>query len=411
MDIIKSNIKRLKKSIKKVYHAIPMEYPHTSYEQLAPSAKSINIIEREERPPYLNILLPSLNKEHLTGGPNTAINFACHLKKHNIPVRFIAINTPLTTNKDFLMDHCSKLSGLSNEALDGVEFTSALNTPLVVSPRCQFLATAWWTAKSISNYLEASDNKKFYYFIQDYEPGFYEWGHEHALALETYSMNYTPIVNSESLYNHMLQQKYNSFQSREDTYFFKPAVDSERFHPNSFKEKTLLFYARPSVAPRNLFHIGLEALYQTTKKVDLSDWSLYFIGESLRPVRLHNCTIRSLPWMDYQGYSELVRKAKVTLSLMLSPHPSYLPLESASAGSYVVTNTYGTKSDNYLKGISNRILPATTKVESIKSRLIEAIESSSIDSPQQFSLPSSWEVAFQETSSVIASKMKKDLAQ
>ncbi len=56
-------------------------------------------------------------------------------------------------------------------------------------------------------------------------------------------------------------------------------------------------------------------------------------GHSLR-------SLGKIPWSDYPQFLSTV---DVGLSLMLSPHPSYPPLEMAAAGARVVTNKFADK--------------------------------------------------------------------
>ena len=53
--------------------------------------------------------------------------------------------------------------------------------------------------------------------------------------------------------------------------------------------------------------------------------------------------LRNLGKLTMQDYDRVLRTAQIGLSLMLSPHPSYPPLEMAAYGMVVVTNRYGTK--------------------------------------------------------------------
>ena len=103
--------------------------------------------------------------------------------------------------------------------------------------------------------------------------------------------------------------------------------------------------------------------------------------------------------------------------LMDSPHPSLLPIEMASAGLLVVTNTYGIKNQEYFSGISKNIKAVSPDPESLAHALIELsgqvddfdrrIEGSKINWPHDWdeALPiSAIEMAIQ---SVIESKVEE----
>ena len=50
-----------------------------------------------------------------------------------------------------------------------------------------------------------------------------------------------------------------------------------------------------------------------------------------------------LPRADQRAYAELLRDHDVGLALMYTPHPSLVPIEMASAGMLVVTNSFENK--------------------------------------------------------------------
>jgi hypothetical protein len=53
--------------------------------------------------------------------------------------------------------------------------------------------------------------------------------------------------------------------------------------------------------------------------------------------------MRALGKLDLEPYGSLLRESAVGLSLMVSPHPSYPPLDMAHLGMRVVTNGFGPK--------------------------------------------------------------------
>ena len=54
-------------------------------------------------------------------------------------------------------------------------------------------------------------------------------------------------------------------------------------------------------------------------------------------------TLRCLGKLHLEEYRILLARARVGLSLMLAPHPSYPPLEMAYSGLRVVTNDYSSR--------------------------------------------------------------------
>jgi WsaF, C-terminal domain len=53
--------------------------------------------------------------------------------------------------------------------------------------------------------------------------------------------------------------------------------------------------------------------------------------------------MRSIGKLDISAYGDLLKRSAVGLSLMISPHPSYPPLEMAHLGMLVLTNRFGRK--------------------------------------------------------------------
>jgi hypothetical protein len=359
----------------------------------------------------LNVVLPSLESRHMSGGPNTAINLAVRITNLGIPVRFFTINVPLQNSREALLAHCEKISeGDLHPALLSFHDASAGSHPLI-GPNDYFLATAWWTVQSIKDVVK-SQGRAFLYMIQDYEAGFYPWGLSHTLALETYDCPHIPIYNSAQLSEFFGQLRTRSVSTLGDL-TFQPSVDRRYFYFNRESgqkvRKRLLFYARPTVAERNLYQIGLQALYKCNADgLFDNDWDIYFMGERIPDVILSSKkTIHCLPWMNFDTYASTLRSADIVLSLMLSPHPSYTPLEAAAAGAIVVTNSYASKTPESMQSISPNIICVSPFVADVEQALREAIRRSqdmeARERGSHVNLPPSWSEAFQDIPQKIAS--------
>lgn len=212
-----------------------------------------------------------------------------------------------------------------------------------------FIASAWWTARHIFD-LE-SDRRRYFggdlpfiYLIQDDEPYFYGWSTRFSLAESTYrrGARTLAIVNSEELFDD-LSARYEFSRAWCLPYKTNEAI-SQRLAAAP-RERLILVYGRPSVH-RNLFELTVAALvaWQQRDPIFASRWSIVFLGEEfsetwLEP--LQNARVRGKAELEeYAGY---LNRALVGLSLMVSPHPSYPPLEMAEAGMFVVANGYGAK--------------------------------------------------------------------
>ena len=105
--------------------------------------------------------------------------------------------------------------------------------------------------------------------------------------------------------------------------------------------------------------------------------------------------------MPYEAYGALLGSSDVLLSLMLSPHTSYPPLEMAAAGGLVVTNTYGPKTAEALTAISPSIRAATPDVDALVGGLSEAVAGLNRGAPDaatagSIAVPASWDEALRD---------------
>ena len=67
-----------------------------------------------------------------------------------------------------------------------------------------------------------------------------------------------------------------------------------------------------------------------------------------------------------------MRESDILLSLMLSPHPSYPPLEMAACGGLVVTTTFANKSASALAAMSPNIIGVAATIEDVAAGLAAA---------------------------------------
>jgi glycosyltransferase involved in cell wall biosynthesis len=354
--------------------------------------------------PSLNVLVPGLAIQHMSGGPNTALHIAYRLAAAGVTVRLISTDAPMSEG-DALWAHLQQLSG-SDRRLPNIEFADAHDrgSPFYIGRHDLFFATAWWTAQMAKFGAELTSTRRFVYLIQDYEPLLHAASTSQALAAETYSLDFVPIVNSRLLFEFLTRNGVGRFASQDfaDTALvFEPAVDRSRFFvepPAPGRPHRLLFYARPTTGLRNLFELGVAALMDAVQRGLFSGepWELLAMGEPISPVDLgRGITLKPAPWLDFDGYAAQMRQADVLLSMMLSPHPSYPPLEMAACGGITVTTSYDCKTAERLAAISPNILGAPPTIEGVAEALAKAVRSVKLaggrTSAAPLDLPSAWD--------------------
>ena len=359
--------------------------------------------------PCLNVLIPVLTQGAMSGGPNTALQIACRMAAAGLAVRLVSVDAKADP-EPVLRRHLIALTGSAPETLSIVCHADRA-TPLDVGPGDVFFATAWWTAQMAKLAQAVTGPRRFLYQIAEFEPAFYPASSEFALALETYALDFHGVVCERLIADYLHEQRIGRFA---DPSFlarcaiFEPAVDRTRFHPASREEKggearprRLLFYCRPTKAKRNLSELGLHALARAAAAglFEGGPWELLCIGEDVPAFELKpGLTIRPAPWLDYDGYAALLRRSDVLLSLMLSPHTSYPPLEIAACGGIAVHNVYATKSAARLGALSPNIVAVEPTVEGIVGGLRTAIQR--LDRPRAetpLRLPDSWDEALRDT--------------
>ncbi len=108
------------------------------------------------------------------------------------------------------------------------------------------------------------------------------------------------------------------------------------------KEKIILAYGRPSTA-RNAFSIVVEGLrlWQGRNPAENCTYRIVFVGEGFEANLISELeNAECLGKLSLEDYTNILNRSAVGLSLMISPHPSYPPLEMAAAGCVTITNSY-----------------------------------------------------------------------
>ena len=374
---------------------------------------NIRVEPRLALTPRLNILLPTLRLTEMSGGPNTCLILAAKLAARACPVRLIATENPLDKDTAGLVRHIAQISSEDNigERLEFVD-ASHRDSAVAIGSYDIFIATAWWTAQMAKYAVRLTRHDSFIYLIQDFEPLLHAASTSYALALETYSLAHIPVINTKLLLDYLVANRVGRFADSafaSTALYFEPAIDRSHFFPSSpstartsASRKTfrLLFYARPTMAMRNMYELGLSALVRLAEEGWLPPdrWQLIAMGEPIRPVKLpRGVTLKPISWLGFADYAGTVRDADILLSLMLSPHPSYPPLEMVCSGNLVVTNSFSVKTAKRLQDISSNIFVAEPTTEDVFLKLRDAIkrkEMGHIGGGSGDAVPSSWNDSF-----------------
>lgn len=350
--------------------------------------------------PALNLVLPRIAMTSMSGGPNTALNLAGRLAARGLSVRLISSDA-VDPDPAPIWAHVRALAEIDGP-MPAMELIDASDRakPVAIGANDVFLATAWWTAQMTKYALRLTRAKRFVYLIQDYEPLIHPASTQMALAEETYGLDYLPLVNTRLLHEFLCSRSIGRFAEpafAADAAVFEPAVDRAQFFPapprTGPRKRRLLFYARPFSATRNLFELGVAALQKLVleRRVDPRAWEFVAMGDAFEDIPLSDdARLVCAPWLDLAGYARQMRESDVLLSLMMSPHPSYPPLEMAACGGTVVTTCYANKTAERLAAISPGIIGVPATVEAVCDGLARAMAAPLRQTTADIGLPRTW---------------------
>ena len=149
----------------------------------------------------LNILLPNLLIDSMTGGPNTAFQIGARCTDF-AKVRYISCFGSDDKNFGSLRSHIKTI--VPNVTQENIYFEAGNKKykKMKIGKNDVFMATWWPTAHLARNLADKYGNGKFIYLIQDFEPGFHPWSVNYANSLHTYELDYYAIVNEGFLLNY-----------------------------------------------------------------------------------------------------------------------------------------------------------------------------------------------------------------
>jgi O-antigen biosynthesis protein len=339
--------------------------------------------------PRLNLIVPSIEKEHAYGGISTALALFRELSEYFEKSRIIVIDFEVSEDslkrypKYSLVDSSSDSDAahqiVSMASSETNLEVSQLFSKLAISETDAFIATIWYSAymskeiRAWQRVTYSSLPKSFAYLIQDYEPGFYPWSSQYLLAKSTYrySTKTLAIFNTSILQDYFHKNSIKFFRE----YAFEPIMNSilerERLRFfNQKKQKIIVIYGRPNTK-RNAFCLIVDSL-RHWHKIDphSENWKIISAGESHQEIKIgKSLSIQSVGKLSVEEYAMLLGKAAIGISFMVSPHPSYPPLEMAHYGMKVITNMYESKDLSVMH--SNILALDDVRCENVARKLSE----------------------------------------
>ena len=359
--------------------------PETAHIQrlLAPLGVSVS----EDEPERINLLIPTIDLRHLFGGYIGKFNLARKLAEAGHRVRIVTVD-PTPALPENWREQVEAYSGLAG-AMSKVEVAFAREEGgLTVNPDDRFIATTWWTAYHARDAVAKTRRDRFLYLIQEYEPFTFVMGSWAAVAADTYSFPHMAMFSTELLRDYFAAHAIGVYAAGaadgdRDSVSFRNAITA--VEPPSARQlatresRRLLFYARSEPhAKRNMFELGLIAISRAIGTGAFNeDWEFFGIGSVSGRGRValpSGNQLEILPRRPQAEYGEILGEHDIGLSLMLTPHPSLVPIEMASAGLLTVTNTFDTKTEAKLTAISTNLIAAKPTIEGIAAGLGQAVE-------------------------------------
>ena len=335
-------------------------------------------------PRRVNLLLATIDFKVLFGGYIGMFNLALRLSRAGHAVRIVLLDET-EVRLDEWRGRIARYPGLER-LFDEVEVAYRYDrgAPLDVSPADGFVATSGWSAHVAHKAVRALGRERFLFLIQEYEPFFGPMNTNTALLRQAYDFPQFGLFSTEILRDYFRRERIGLYETPDGdarSAVFSNAI--QRFAPTRAglerPSRRILFYARPEHhAARNMFEMGIAALCRLFADPEIvqAGWTAHGIGTTGSADRLElapGLFLGMMPKTSLSGYTAMLPGFDVGLSLMLTPHPSLVPLEMAAAGLVTVTNTFANKTAEALGAISPNLIGAKPTLEGIVDALRKAI--------------------------------------
>ncbi|WP_431221399.1 glycosyltransferase [Leifsonia xyli] len=267
----------------------------------------------------INWLLPGFDLPFF-GGVNTTLRIADKLaREHGVVNRFLVNGHP--ADEFYKSAIVAAFPGLADAEVGNYYGT---DEGLAAIPQADAaIATFWLTARDVA---KAPCAPRKFYLIQDYEPSFYPASTMFAMTEQTYRLGLYGICNTRSMHD-----IYAGGYGGTATYF-EPAVDRSVFHGEGRRERqpdepvTIFAYARDHF--RNCWELVYAALSEIKRRHGDRVRIIAAGAKYLPP----SADFIDLGLLDYRATGRLYRETDIGITLQISRHPSYLPLELMASG-------------------------------------------------------------------------------
>lgn len=267
----------------------------------------------------VNWFIPDIDMPFF-GGLNTAFRLAAKLaREHSVRNRFVVLSPPQEAYiRSALVAAFAELADADVVFYDGTDDSLA-----EVPPADAAVATLWLTASHVA---KVGGVRRKFYLMQDFEPAFYPASSLYAMAEESYRLGLYGLCNTES----MRSIYADGYGGR--AMGFTPAVDRAIFHPNGRPEKgpsdpvTIFAYARDHF--RNCWELVYAALVRI-KELHGDNVRIIAAGARYLPA---SADFIDMGLLDYRATGRVYRETDIGVTMQISRHPSYLPLELMASG-------------------------------------------------------------------------------
>ncbi|MDU8943275.1 rhamnosyltransferase WsaF family glycosyltransferase [Ovoidimarina sediminis] len=303
--------------------------------------------EAEDNPkPRVSLVLNTVSREFAFGGKATAVAIFEELAA---PLAAAGVDLRIVTDAPYEAA-MSMLSGTPLEAQVSFASVEANGGRIATRRREIFIAYNWWLSANLQALRQAQAvhfgqaPRPKVHLLQEYEPGFFGYSAAHMVAHEAISGDdLWAVINTRELQDYWEMLGHHA----QRTYCFEPHMNAalrpfaDGIAPAE-KTRTVLVYGRPTI-PRNAFFLverGLQA-WAERHGANHRDWRFVSAGLPHPDIALGNGhSLTSVGKLSLEAYARLLRETALGVSLMVSPHPSYPPLEMAHFGARVLTNDF-----------------------------------------------------------------------